>query len=153
MFSLFRRKTESFFSQDDKNMIVQAIRTAELNTSGEIRVYIESRCRFVDPLDRAVEVFQLLQMQQTAQRNAVLVYIALRDRQLAVYADEGIFRKAGTAFWDESVKKILAEFNREHYVSGIAAMVLEIGQVLSSHFPYDAATDKNELPDDIVFGN
>lgn len=153
MFNLFRRKSESFFSQEDKDAIVQAIRTAESHTSGEIRVYIESRCRFVDPLDRAVEVFHLLQMQQTAARNGVLVYIALKDRQLGVYADEGIYKKAGAAFWHQAVEKILSEFDKEHYVNGIAAMVLEIGQVLSQHFPHDAATDKNELPDDIVFGN
>lgn len=152
MAGLFKRKPVQFFSAGEQEKIVQAIKTAELQTSGEVRVFIESRCRFVDPIDRAKEVFAQLEMQHTAQRNGVLVYIAVKDRQLAIYADEAIFIKAGTAFWQEEVVKMLRLFNKEDYAEGIATVVLEIGAILSHHFPYDAATDKNELPDDIVFG-
>jgi len=80
--------------------IVAAIGQAERQTSGEIRVFVESRCRFVNPLDRAAEVFTGLKMDQTAQRNAVLVYVALKDRQLALYGDKGIHEKVGDAFWN-----------------------------------------------------
>jgi hypothetical protein len=31
--------------------------------------------------------------------------------------------------------------------------VIDIGDALHTHFPFDNDTDKNELPDDIVFGN
>jgi uncharacterized membrane protein len=30
--------------------------------------------------------------------------------------------------------------------------VIQIGEALTTHFPYDNDTDKNELPDQIVFG-
>ena len=86
------------------------------------------------------------------QRNAVLVYVALKDRQLALYADEGIYQKAGKDFWNTAVKKMLSHFNKEDYAQGIAAVVKEIGESLTDHFPYDGLTDKNELPDEIVFG-
>jgi uncharacterized membrane protein len=152
MLSIFKKKHKPFFTAEEQQAITGAVAEAEKRTSGEIRVYVESRCRFVDALDRAAEIFSRLKMEATQQRNAVLVYVAMKDRQLAVFADEGIYSKAGRAFWHEAVKKILAQFNKENYAAGIAAMVHEIGESLAYHFPYDAAVDKNELPDDIVFG-
>lgn len=128
------------------------MREAETQTSGEIRVYVESRCRFVDAVDRATEVFFGLNMQNTAQRNGVLVYVAMKDRQLALYGDKGIHEKVGDAFWNENVKTILSHFNSRNYVGGLIQIVNEIGAALHDHFPYDKDTDKNELPDDMVFG-
>lgn len=153
MFSLFRKKSTDFFTAAEQEKILGAVKRAETNTSGEVRVYVEHRCRFVDPLDRAAEVFYGLKMEQTAYRNGVLVYLAVKDRQLAIFADEGIFIKAGADFWKKEVAIILHAFNKENYADGIVTAVIQIGEVLSQHFPYDATTDKNELPDDIVFGH
>jgi uncharacterized membrane protein len=100
--SLFSRK--DFFSEEEKKLIVAAIGEAEKQTSGEVRVYVESRCRFVDPIDRAAEVFAILKMDRTAAHNAVLIYLAVKDRQLAVFGDQGIHEKVGGAFWQEEVK-------------------------------------------------
>jgi uncharacterized membrane protein len=146
----FRRK--DFFSDAEKQQIVTAIGEAEKCTSGEIRVYVESRCRYVDPLDRAVEIFTGLKMEQTAARNAVLLYVALKDRQLAILGDKGIHEKVGSAFWNKEVQLILSQFNKANYAEGIARVVEEVGEALRTHFPYDRDTDTNELPDDIVFG-
>src|SRR5450432_2413541 len=95
----FRKKKE-FFSHADNEKIVQAIRDAEKLTSGEIRVFVEHKCRFMDAMDRALEIFANLKMEQTEGRNAVLLYIALKDRQLAVYGDKGIHEKTGEEFWN-----------------------------------------------------
>jgi len=152
MFSLFSKKAISYFSAEEQEQIVQAIRDAELRTSGEVRVYIESRCNYVDPLLRAKEIFGKLKMHETAAHNAALVYVAMKDRQLAVFGDEGIHQKVGDAFWNAEVQNMLLHFNKQHYASGIANVVGSIGKALETHFPYDAATDKNELPDEIVFG-
>lgn len=151
IFSFFSKPKE-FFSEQDQQLIMDAIRSAEKRTSGEVRVYVESRCEYMDALDRAVEVFHQLGMHQTAERNGVLVYVAMKDHQLAIYGDEGIHNKVGTAFWNQELKNMLAEFNKEHYARGIAQVVREIEEVLVQHFPYQEGTDKNELPDDIVFG-
>jgi uncharacterized membrane protein len=150
LFPAFKKK--EFFSPADNEKIVQAIRNAEIRTSGEIRVFIENRCRFVDAMDRALEIFTNLKMEQTEFRNAVLLYIALKDHQLAVYGDKGIHEKVGAGFWNQAVKKILAHFNHHDYAGGIANCVTEIGESLQRHFPYDKDTDKNELPDEIIFG-
>jgi uncharacterized membrane protein len=140
------------FNDAEQQQIVTAIQAAEHRTSGEIRVYVESRCRYVNPLHRAAEIFAGLNMEKTAARNGVLVYVALKDRQLALFGDEGINLKVGSAFWNEQVRNILGHFNKADYAGGIARVVTEIGAALQKHFPYDKGTDKNELPDDIVFG-
>ncbi len=150
LFSILR--SNSFFSASEQQKIVAAIGHAEKQTSGEIRVYVESRCRYVNPLDRAAEVFMSLKMEDTKARNAVLVYIALKDRQLAVYGDKGIHEKVGNSFWNEKVREMLSHFNRKNYAQGLVSIILQVGEALRLHFPYDGATDINELPDDIVFG-
>jgi uncharacterized membrane protein len=147
------QKRKEFFSPEENEIILQAIRNAEQQTSGEIRVYIENHCRFVDPMDRAGEIFFGLKMDQTLDRNGVLVYIALRDRQLAILGDEGIHRQVGKEFWEKEVHEMIDEFHADHYATGIARVVTEIGEALKTHFPYDGRSDKNELPDDIVFGH
>lgn len=151
MFSFLRRK-KKFFSEEDNHTIVKAIRHAEQQSSGEVRVFVESRCSWVDAIDRAAEVFFSLKMEQTAQRNAVLVYVAMKDRQLAVFGDEGIHQKVGDEYWNKVVREMLASFNSSNYAEGISSCVIQIGEALRTHFPYDKATDKNELPDEIVFG-
>lgn len=150
MFSLFKKK--DFFSKEENDKIIAAIRHAEECTSGEVRVFVESRCKFIDPLDRAMEIFAQLKMHETRDRNAVIVYVAIKDRQLAIYGDSGINAKTGDQYWKEEVKKMISEFNQQHYADGIANCVEDIGQALQTYFPYDKQTDKNELPDEIIFG-
>ncbi|HVZ56589.1 MAG TPA: TPM domain-containing protein [Chitinophagaceae bacterium] len=147
----WRRPTE-FFTQEEKENILAAVRAAERLTSGEIRVFVESRCRYVDALDRAADLFFRLGMEKTEDRNAVLLYLAVRDRQVAVFGDEGIHRRVGADYWKKIVGDILAHFNRDHYAEGVRQSVMQIGEALRQHFPFDNDTDKNELPDDIVFG-
>ena len=146
----FRKK--EFFTDEEKQAIVSAVREAEQRTSGEVRVFVEHRCRYVDAIDRAVEIFGSLQMHQTDQRNAVLVYVATKDRQLAVFGDQGIHERVGDQYWENEIRKLISAFNRDNVAEGIRQCVLNIGAALSTHFPYDRNTDKNELPDDIVFG-
>jgi uncharacterized membrane protein len=148
--SLFKRK--EFFTEEERQSIVDAVRSAEQRTSGEVRVFVEGHCRYVNAIDRAVEIFENLQMQRTELRNATLVYVAIKDRQLAVFGDEGIHQKVGNEYWANEVVKMINAFNRDNIAEGIRQCVLDIGEALALHFPYDRNTDKNELPDDIVFG-
>ena len=143
---------KDFFSEEEKKQIVTAILEAEQQTSGEIRVYVESRCRFVDPLDRAAEVFAALKMNETSGHNAVLIYLAVKDRQLAVLGDYAIHEKVGEEFWKKEVLHMLTHFQKDHYADATAKVILDIGAALKYHFPYDRQTDINELPDEIVFG-
>jgi len=151
MFSIFKSRKQ-LFSEEETRLIVKAIRHAEQRTSGEVRVFVESKCSWVDAIDRAAELFFKLQMDKTEHRNGTLVYVAIKDRQLAVFGDEGIHQKVGTAYWNNVVSEMLQSFNRLDYAKGIADCVIQIGDALTTHFPYERDTDKNELPDEIVFG-
>lgn len=150
LFSLFRKK--DFFSEEEKQQIIEAVRNAERMTSGEVRVFVENRCSYMDAIDRAKEIFAELKMYETNDRNAVLVYVALKDKQLAIFGDEGIHSKLGYEYWNGEVKKMIDNFNKENYAKGIEQVVEDIGEALTQLFPYNNDTDKNELPDHIVFG-
>ena len=150
MFSFFKKK--DFFTAEEQQLIIGAIQNAERMTSGEVRVFVESKCSYMDAIDRAAELFFQLEMQKTDDRNAVLLYVAMKDRQLAVFGDEGIHEKVGNEYWNNQVQKMISNFNRENYAAGIAEVVKDIGAALTKNFPFNNDTDKNELPDDIVFG-
>jgi uncharacterized membrane protein len=148
----FLKKRKEYFTAQERGRIVEAIRNAEKQTSGEIRVFIETRNRFVNVMDRASEVFFKLKMQETEHRNAVLLYIAMGDRQLALFGDEGIHGQVGETYWKNEVIEMIQRFSKEDVCTGIINCVTHIGQTLKEKFPYEADTDRNEIPDDIVFG-
>jgi uncharacterized membrane protein len=150
IFPFFKRR--EFFSAEDKEQIVEAILMAEKETSGEIRVYVESKNAYVDAIDRAAEIFFKLKMQETDHRNAVLLYIAMDHQELALFADEGIYQKVGAAYWNDEVKNMLAMFTKDNVSNGIEQCIAHIGQTLKEKFPYIPTEDRNELPDEIVFG-
>lgn len=147
----FNKKKEFFTPEQQQQMIV-AIQAAEKNTSGEVRVFIESKCRFVNPVDRAKEIFFNMQMEKTKDRNAVLLYLAMDDHQIALFADEGIYQRLGAEYWQKEVRKIISAFTKDDYTGGICAVVDDIGEALKANFPYESS-DKNELPDEIIFGH
>ncbi len=130
-----------------------SIREAEARTTGEVRVYIESSCAYMDAMDRATELFATLGMEATERRNAVLVYVAVKDRQYAIFGDQEIFRRAGGPLFWESAARTLQAFLRDGQLGeGLAICVRELGDALARHFPHDPAVPRNELPDEIVFG-
>ncbi|MEP6928077.1 MAG: TPM domain-containing protein [Ginsengibacter sp.] len=145
-------KKKEFFSKEESEIIVESIRNAEKQTSGEVRIFVESKCRFIDPLDRAKEIFTQLKMENTEYRNGVLFYIAIKDKQLAIFADSGIHAAAGEQYWIDVVGEILSLFNNESYATGIKECISKIGAALKNYFPYNKDVDKNELPDEIIFG-
>jgi uncharacterized membrane protein len=150
IFPLFKKAP--FFSEEEQQKMVEAIRLAEQLTSGEVRVYVESKNPYVDPMDRAAEVFYDLKMDKTANRNAVLLYIAMKHKELVLFGDEGIYNITGKAYWNNAVQKMIAQFSNDNICNGIINCIHHIGETLKEKFPYDRDTDKNELPDEIVFG-
>lgn len=146
------QQKKEFFNEAEKQLLVEGIQKAEQRTSGEIRVFVESKCRFMDALDRAREIFFKLKMQETAERNGTLIYVAVDDRQAAVFGDEGIHQRVGQEYWETEIVKMMVHFKNENLVSGICQVIYDLGEALYQNFPYNSATDKNELPDEIVFG-
>jgi uncharacterized membrane protein len=146
------QKKKDFFTVEEQQQLVDAIQKAEQQTSGEVRIFVESKCRYVDALDRAQEIFFSLKMNETELRNGTLIYVAVKDRQAAVLGDEGIHQKVGQKYWEDVVKKMLLQFRNQKLADGICQGIHDLGEALKFYFPYNSSTDKNELPDEIVFG-
>lgn len=139
-----------YFTEEQKEAMVAAIREAEKNTSGEIRIHIENHTR-KEVLDRAAQVFAELKMHKTALRNGVLIYIALEDRKLAILGDAGINIKVPDNYWNDIINRLVNDFKQGDACGGICKAVHSMGQQLKKFFPYQA-DDINELPDELSFG-
>ncbi|MBN1984928.1 MAG: TPM domain-containing protein [Prolixibacteraceae bacterium] len=139
-----------YFTEENKLQISNAIRVAEINTSGEIRVHIEKHCKG-DVLDRAAYIFDKLEMQKTKLRNGVLFYLALEDRKFAILGDAGINQKVPANFWEEITNEAIKAFKEGKFSEGLANGIVKAGEQLKTHFPYQE-NDINELSDEISFG-
>ncbi|MBN8696270.1 MAG: TPM domain-containing protein [Bacteroidetes bacterium] len=142
---------KKFFSEDQKQAIQQAIANAELNTSGEIRVHIDDKCK-KDVLDQAANLFHQLKMDATELRNGVLFYLAVDDHKFAILGDKGINEKVPADFWNTIKEEMLVHFKQQQFTEGLCKGIEMAGQKLKAHFPLQS-DDTNELSNDVSFGN
>lgn len=140
----------TLFSKAEKEDIVAAIKVAEMNTSGEVRVHVESSFKG-DVLDQAAFMFKKLGMLKTEQRNGVLFYLAAKNRKFAVIGDAGINAKVPDDFWEDVKAAMLGEFKDGKLAEGLVKGIRMAGEKLKEHFPHQS-DDVNELSDDISFG-
>jgi uncharacterized membrane protein len=146
-------KRKSLLPDAVQTRMVEAIRAAESTTTGEIRVFIEPRCAYMDAMDRARELFAQLGMEATERRNAVLLYLATKDHQFAIFGDVEIYTRAGgPAFWQEAAANLQRDLRAGAMEDGLCHCIETLGRALAQHFPYDPTVTRNELPDEIVFG-
>jgi uncharacterized membrane protein len=146
-----RAKASAFFSLLEKEDIKMAIRQAELDTSGEIRVHVETTCTG-DVMDRASRLFEKLNMHKTRLRNGVLIYLAVRNRKFAIIGDMGINSVVPENFWDNAETEMLNHFRENHFTDGLLKAIEMTGFQLKKHFPY-LTNDINELPDEVSFSD
>ena len=143
-------KIEDFLTNAQEQAIIEAIEVAEKNTSGEIRVHIENNTE-LPPLERALEVFHLLEMHKTELRNGVLFYVSVENKKFAILGDEGIHTKVTEKFWDAEKELMVSYFKNEEFSKGLELAILEVGNKLKEFFPYQS-NDTNELPNEISRG-
>ncbi len=139
-----------FFSKEEQERIVSAIKKAELNTSGEIRVHIESSCK-EDVYNKAIEIFYRLGMDKTELDNGVLIFLSINDKKMAIIGGKGIDEVVSDDFWESTKNKMIEFFKKEEYSKGLIAGIIEAGIQLKKYFPYQD-DDINELSDEISFG-
>ena len=139
-----------FLTKEDENEIVEAIRLAEKNTSGEIRVHIEQTTSKV-PFDRALEVFYELKMNETQLQNGVLIYLAIADKKFVICGDKGINEVVATDFWDSTKEIMAAQFKQGHFKQGLIDGIAQAGEQLKNYFPWQT-DDTNELSNEISKG-
>ena len=139
-----------FFTKEQEQRIVAAIRESEGHTSGEIRVHLE-RELIGDALNVAARVFHELEMDSTAERNGVLIFIVPSMHRFAIIGDKGINEKVPVDFWDD-VRDIMQQYFRQgKFTEGVIEGVKLSGQKLKEHFPRKS-DDRNELSDEISYG-
>ncbi|KAB1156618.1 TPM domain-containing protein [Flavobacterium luteum] len=143
-------KVEDFLTKEEEQEIVEAIRVAEKETSGEIRVHIEKTTSKV-PFDRALEVFHELRMDQTELKNGVLIYLAVKDHKFVICGDKGINEVVPKGFWDSTKEVMATHFKIGNFKQGLIDGITKAGEQLQKYFPYDAG-DTNELSNEISKG-
>ncbi|CAL2102856.1 TPM_phosphatase domain-containing protein [Tenacibaculum sp. 190130A14a] len=141
---------EEFLTSEEELEIVQAIRQAERNTSGEIRVHIE-RTSQISHYNRTLEIFRMLKMFNTKEQNAVLIYIAVEDHAFVIYGDKGINKVVSNDFWDTTKEAMQEQFQQGNFKQGIINGVLKAGKELKAHFPW-SISDEDELSNEISKG-
>lgn len=139
-----------FLTKEQCDSIVEAIKRAETNTSGEIRVHIETTCKG-DPYRRAVLVFGRLKMYETAARNGVLIYVAVKSHKVAIVGDKGIDAVVPKGFWDDAYCFMADRFRAGDFTGGLIGAITLAGDSLKEFFPYKD-DDINEQSDEISFG-
>lgn len=143
-------KVEDFLTAQEEQDIVETIRVAELNTSGEIRVHIEKTCKG-DATNRALDLFHTLKMDNTKLQNAVLIYLAIEDKSFVIYGDKGINDVVEIDFWDSIKNNMQSHFKKGNFKQGLIEGILKSGEQLKTYFPY-SDSDSNELTNEISKG-
>lgn len=143
-------KVEDFLTKEEESAIVEAIRVAEKNTSGEIRVHIEETTT-LDAYDRAMEVFHELNMDATELQNGVLFYLAVADKTFVICGDKGINDVVAPDFWNCTRDAMISQFKVGNYKQGLIDGILNAGEQLKKHFPWQEG-DTNELSNEISKG-
>jgi uncharacterized membrane protein len=143
-------KVEDFLTKAEEEEVVEAIRLAEKNTSGEIRVHLEKKTS-IAPIERAIEVFHELKMDETQQRNGVIIYVAVKSKQFAIYGDAGINQKVEDDFWDCTKDIMVSHFKNGENKLALVNGIFNVGEQLKNHFPFQN-DDKDELSNEISKG-
>jgi uncharacterized membrane protein len=143
-------KVEDFLTKEEEHDIVEAIRMAENETSGEIRVHIE-KTTSIDAFDRAMEVFHLLEMDKTELKNGVLIYVAVKDKTFVICGDQGINEVVSNDFWDSTKEIMVSHFKKGDFKQGLIEGISKAGNELKLYFPYQQG-DTNELSNEISKG-
>lgn len=141
---------EVFLSKEEEQEIVEAIRLAEKNTSGEIRIHLEQTTT-LDAYDRALAVFQELKMDETELKNGVLIYLAIKDRTFVICGDQGINDVVPNDFWDCTRDIMVTQFKAGNFKQGLIDGILRAGEQLKQYFPWKEG-DTNELSNEISKG-
>ena len=143
-------QVEDFLTKEEEQELVEAIRVAETNTSGEIRVHIE-KTTSIAAFDRALEVFHMLKMDNTKLQNGVLIYVAVQDHSFVICGDKGINDAVPNDFWDCTRDVMQQHFKQDHFKQGLVDGIKSVGEKLQQYFPWET-DDTDELSNEISRG-
>jgi uncharacterized membrane protein len=132
--------------------IERAIRAGEATHTGQIRFVVEGSLdgkpllRDQSPRARALDVFSVLRIWDTAHNNGVLIYLLLADRDVEIIADRGIDAKVGARGWEKICSEMEADFRAANFELGVTKGIAAVSRQLAAYFPRTGG-GPNELPD------
>lgn len=142
-------KAKDFLTAEEVRQVTGAIRDAENDTSGEIRVHLDEKCT-TTPLKEAEAAFYFLGMDKTQQHNGVLIYVACQSKVFSIIGDKGINDVVPENFWKDVTEVMKENFSQSRYADGLVKAIRMTGEKLKEYFPY-RKDDVNELPDEISY--
>lgn len=137
------------FSFKDIKTIEKAVTKAEALTSAEIKPVIINYCWGNLHL-KARQIFEKYDLHKTQNRNAVMILIVVKNRELLIFGDEGITQKAGLDFWIETKDKMIDFFRKNEFLEGLLYGIDKAGEKLAEFFPV-TAENANELSNEVIY--
>jgi len=140
------------FTPDVRQAIAEAVRWVEQRHQVEIRFVVEAALdpglllRRQTPRERAIELFSLLGVWDTARNDGVLIYVLLADRAVEVVVDRGIDSLVPGQTWPTICRRMEASFARRDYRHGALAAIRAVSAALDEAVPARPDPD-SELPD------
>jgi uncharacterized membrane protein len=126
--------------------IEEAIEASETKHRAEIRVAVEvaldlgALWRLRSPRERALEVFTELEVWDTAERNGVLIYVLIAERDVEIVADRGLDGRVSNDEWQRVCTLIERELAAGRWRDGILVGVEAATALLAREYP---ATGRN----------
>lgn len=125
------------------------IAAAEQLTSAELRVVI-TRSSWFGLKNKAHKLFRKYGLHETAQRNAVMILVDTRSRELLIYGDDGVHQRVDETFWSDVRDAMLEELRAGMLAGALATGIRLVGEKLAMLFPA-GSNDRNEITNDVIF--
>lgn len=144
--------TRRAFPAAVQEAIRKTIADGEQTHRGELRFVVEGDWPLADVLsgksvrDRALEIFGLARVWDTAENTGVLVYVLLCEHKVEILADRGLQHVADADTWASICVDMTTAFRGGRFEEGSLQAVRSINALLLRHFPSDGH-NPNELPD------
>ena len=140
------------FPSETLDAIERAVAASEARHRGQIRFAIEGALdvqalrRHETPRDRAHEVFAELRVWDTRERNGVLIYILIAERDVEIVADRGFDGRVTADEWQAVCAAIENAYSEGRWRDGALLGIDAITQLLVREFPRTGAPDVDEQP-------
>lgn len=129
-------------------LIETAISHLERHSSAEVRVVVEKKMQ--QPLaERVNQLFDELHMQNTVQKNGVLIYLSFKPHYVAIKGDENIHNYVGEDFWQAVYLIMQSHCQAGNYTQAICEAIHLVEVMLTRYFPIQP-DDINELPNEVI---
>lgn len=141
--------TSKMLSREELDRLSVKIAAAEQLTSAELRVVL-TKSSWFGIKSKAHKLFRKYGLDKTAQRNAAMILVDMRSRELLIYGDDGVHQRVGQMFWNDVRDAMVEELGEGRLADALATGIRLVGERLALLFPA-VANDRNEIANDVIF--